>query len=64
LDPPTGRIEVRGNEGEGDQALESRTVPRADVAGVIAAVLADPSTIGRTIDFNSGDVPIAEAVHT
>jgi uncharacterized protein YbjT (DUF2867 family) len=63
LDPPTGRIEVRGDEGEGDQALESRTVPRADVAAVIAAVLADPSTIGRTIDFNSGDVPIAEAVY-
>ena len=62
LDPPTGRIEVRGSAGEGDRAVESRTVPRADVAAVIAAVLADPSTIGRTIEFNAGDAPIADAI--
>ncbi len=54
LDPPTGRIDVGG--------AESRTVARADVAAVIAAVLADGSTIGRTIEFNTGDTPIAEAV--
>ena len=53
LDPPTGRIDVGG---------ESRTVARADVAAVIAAVLADPSTVGRTIEFNAGSTPIAEAV--
>ncbi|KAA9110875.1 SDR family oxidoreductase [Microbacterium rhizomatis] len=54
LDPPTGRIDV--------DASESTTVPRADVAAVIAATLADPSTVGRSIRFNSGDVPIAEAI--
>ena len=54
LDPPTGRIDVGG--------AESRTVARADVAAVIAAVLADPSTIRRTIEFNAGETPIAEAV--
>ncbi|CDJ99518.1 NAD dependent epimerase/dehydratase family protein [Microbacterium sp. C448] len=53
LDPPTGRIDVGG---------ESRTVARADVAAVIAAVLADPSTVGQTIEFNAGSTPIADAV--
>lgn len=54
LDDPTGRIDV--------DATESRSVPRGDVAAVIAATIADPATIGRTIPFNSGDVPIAEAM--
>lgn len=54
LDPPTGRIDA--------SAAESASVPRADVAAVIAAVLADASTIRRTIGFNSGDTPIAEAI--
>ncbi|WP_100811045.1 MULTISPECIES: NAD(P)H-binding protein [unclassified Microbacterium] len=54
LDPPTGRIDVGG--------AESRTVARADVAAVIAAVLDEPSTIRRTIEFNTGETPIAEAV--
>jgi len=54
LDPPTGMIEV--------DAASSSTVPRADVAAVIAAVLADDRTIGRTIRFNSGAQPIATAV--
>lgn len=53
----TGAIEV------GDD-LEGGEVPREDVAAVALAVLHDPSTIGRTIDFNAGNVPIAEAVHT
>ncbi len=54
LEPPTGRIDV--------DAGTSGTVPRADVAAVIAAVLADDTTIGRTIRFNGGSVPIPEAV--
>jgi uncharacterized protein YbjT (DUF2867 family) len=54
LDEPTGRIEV----------LEpgSGRVGRADVAAVIAAALAEPTTIRRTIAFGNGDVPIAEAL--
>jgi uncharacterized protein YbjT (DUF2867 family) len=51
---PEGRIDVT--------ATESGSVSRADVAAVVAAVLADDATIGRTIRFNSGDVPIAEAI--
>ncbi|MGV9194481.1 SDR family oxidoreductase [Microbacterium sp. MC2] len=53
-DAPTGRIDTTADQ--------SGSVSRGDVAAVIDAVLADPSTIGRTIRFNSGDVPIAEAV--
>ncbi|PBJ38219.1 SDR family oxidoreductase [Mycobacterium avium] len=53
LDPPTGRLAVGRGKGE---------VSRADVASVVAAALADDSTIRRTIDFNNGDVPIAVAL--
>lgn len=52
LEPSTGRIAL-GAKGE---------VSREDVALVAAAALADGSTIGRTIEFNNGDVPIAEAL--
>lgn len=54
LAEPTGMIEV--------DAAESGSVGRADVAAVIAATLADDRTIGRTIRFNSGAEPIAEAL--
>ena len=54
LEPGTGRIDADADDGA--------TVPRADVAEVIAAVLADDSTIRRTIRFNAGDTPVAEAV--
>jgi len=53
LDPPTGRIGIWEAKGQ---------VARADVASVVAAALADDSTIGRTIDFNNGDVAIADAL--
>jgi uncharacterized protein YbjT (DUF2867 family) len=53
LEPATGRIALGKGKGE---------VSRADVALVVAAALADDSTIGRTIEFNNGDVPIAEAL--
>ncbi|AXE37977.1 NAD(P)H-binding protein [Acidipropionibacterium virtanenii] len=54
LDPPTGLIEADPT-GPG-------SVPRADVAAVIAAALADPTTVHRTIGFVSGPTPIADAV--
>ncbi|MGB3258446.1 MAG: NAD(P)H-binding protein [Ornithinimicrobium sp.] len=43
-------------------ADEASHVSRADVAAVIAAVLHDSSTVGRTITFNDGETPIADAV--
>lgn len=54
LGEATGRIDAR--------ATESGDVSRADVAAVIAATLADPSTVRRTIRFNTGQTPIAEAL--
>jgi uncharacterized protein YbjT (DUF2867 family) len=54
LDPPTGRIDVR--------AAEPGSVSRADVAAVIAAALEEPATVRRTVRFNTGDVPIREAL--
>lgn len=38
------------------------SVPREDVAAVLAAVLSQPSTFGVTTDLASGNVPIVEAV--
>lgn len=52
--PGTGAIDAAG-ESSGD-------VDRADVAAVVAAALAEPATIGRTIRFNRGGTPIAEAL--
>ena len=43
-------------------AARSASVSRADVAAVIAAVLADGDMQGRTVRFNSGDVPIPKAI--
>jgi uncharacterized protein YbjT (DUF2867 family) len=52
--PGTGRIDTT--------AEESRDVDRPDVAAVVAQALVEPATIGRTIRFNRGDTPIAEAL--
>ncbi|NHI17525.1 NAD(P)H-binding protein [Microbacterium excoecariae] len=54
LDEPTGRIDTV-HPGKG-------VVARGDVAAVAAAALGDASTVGRTIAFGNGDVPIAEAI--
>lgn len=56
LDPPTGLITTR------TRANPKEYITRADVATVIAAVIADPSSIGKTIPFINGDTLIAEAV--
>jgi uncharacterized protein YbjT (DUF2867 family) len=37
-------------------------VPRDDVARVIAAVLGDPGSIGKTFVVVGGDTPVDEAV--
>jgi uncharacterized protein YbjT (DUF2867 family) len=58
LEPATGRIAV------GADAAEKGSVSREDVALVAAAVLDNDSTIHRTIEFNNGDLAIAEALVT
>lgn len=55
LEPASGRIEL-------GPAADKGQVSRENVALVIAASLADPSTIGKTIEFNDGDTPITEAL--
>ncbi|RYP88276.1 SDR family oxidoreductase [Nocardioides guangzhouensis] len=54
-DPATGRIET-------GPTVTSSSVTREDVALVVAATLEDPGTVGRTIRFNNGETPIAEAL--
>lgn len=55
LDPGTGRIET----GPG---VSGTQVSREDVALVAAEVLQRPGTARRTIEFNNGPTPVAEAL--
>ena len=55
LDEPSGSIEITTTPGDVKAS-------RANVARVIAAVLADDSTIGKALPFTDGDAPIPEAV--
>jgi nucleoside-diphosphate-sugar epimerase len=54
-EPGTGRVSAAQN-------LDRGQIPRADVAAVLAAVLATPSAVGQAFDVVSGDTPIAEAI--
>lgn len=53
--PATGRVTAAPSTGRGD-------VPRADVAAVVAAVLADDALAGVTFEVVGGDVPVADAL--
>ncbi|WP_349862735.1 SDR family oxidoreductase [Leifsonia sp. WHRI 6310E] len=44
------------------ESVERGSIPREDVARLIAACLDEPGTIGKTWEAVSGDTPIAEAV--
>ena len=63
-DPWPGTLTFESRQGESELDAEAGEASRADVAAVIAAALADETTIGRTIRFTNGDVPIAEAIST
>lgn len=54
-EPATGLVEL------GEEVARAE-VPRADVAEVVAAVLADPQASRRQWNLVSGDVPVDEAV--
>lgn len=54
-DEPTGQVELA-------ETVERAQIPRADVAAVIAAVLATPSSIGKQWEVVSGPRSINEAV--
>ena len=46
------------------ERLGRGSVPRDDVAAVLAACLDEPRTVGRTFDLVSGDTPIDEALRS
>lgn len=54
-EPGTGRIEVS------DEPRQD-SVTREDVAQVAAVVLGELGTVDRTIRFNNGETPIADAI--
>ncbi|MFH8403281.1 NAD(P)H-binding protein [Streptomyces sp. NPDC018019] len=54
-EPGTGLVRLAESTGRGD-------VPRDDVAAVLAALLDEPGTAGRTLELIGGDTPVAEAV--
>jgi uncharacterized protein YbjT (DUF2867 family) len=54
-EPATGRIGLAPEAAKGQ-------VSRENVALVAAAALADDATVHRTIEFNDGEVPVAEAL--
>jgi uncharacterized protein YbjT (DUF2867 family) len=56
--PATGRIRLAPPPGP------AGTVPRADVAAVIAALLDNPATRHQTLELTSGDSPVAAAVQS
>lgn len=58
-DPATGLIEL------GVPALEQRgSIPRTDVAAVMAGCLQQPATIGATFEIVGGQRPIADALRS
>ncbi len=56
--PATGRVRLA------PPPVPRGTVPRADVAAVIAALLDEPGTRHQTFELVSGDTPVAVAVHS
>ncbi|MBG6225898.1 uncharacterized protein YbjT (DUF2867 family) [Arthrobacter sp. CAN_A2] len=54
-DPGTGKIEVSAKP-------QQDSVARDDVALVAAVVLGNLGTVDKTIQFNSGETPVAEAI--
>ncbi|MGH2747444.1 MAG: SDR family oxidoreductase [Actinomycetota bacterium] len=54
-DPGDGLVRI-------GESVERGSVPRDDVAAVIAAALEEPKTIGRVLELTDGDQPIAEAL--
>ena len=56
--PPSGRIRLAA------PPLPAGTIPRADVAAVIAALLDEPGARHQTLELTGGDSPVAAAVHS
>ena len=54
-EPGTGHVTA-------GEHVEPGSIPRADVAAVLAQALGAPNTIGKTFELASGETPIADAV--
>jgi uncharacterized protein YbjT (DUF2867 family) len=54
--PATGKIRLAA------PPVPAGTIPRADVAAVIAALLDEPGTVHQTLELVGGDSPVAAAV--
>lgn len=54
-DPGTGLVTLAERTGRG-------AVSRDDVAAVLATLLREPGTVGRTLELIGGEVPVSEAV--
>lgn len=54
-EPATGRVRLGDGVGRGE-------ISREDVAAVVAAVLHEPGTVGRTFELIGGDMPVDEAL--
>ena len=55
-DPATGSVQLADSTGRG-------TIPRADVAALVAACLVDGRAVGRQFEAISGSDPIDQALH-
>lgn len=60
-EPPTGRISLFPETGAVPAGTDT-SVPRADVAQVVAAALREPATVGRFVRFSTGDTAIPTAL--
>jgi uncharacterized protein YbjT (DUF2867 family) len=56
--PATGKVRLAA------PPVPRGTVPRADVAAVIAALLDTPGSRHQTLELVGGDTPVAAAVHS
>jgi uncharacterized protein YbjT (DUF2867 family) len=56
--PPTGKVRLAA------PPVPRGTVPRADVAAVIAGLLDEPGTGHKTLELVGGDSPVAAAVRS
>jgi uncharacterized protein YbjT (DUF2867 family) len=54
-DPGTGRVQI-------GERVSRGSISRDDVAAVLAMVLHTPSTIGKTFEVTSGNLPVEEAI--
>ena len=55
-DPGTGNVKA-------GKRNEFGSIPRADVAATLIAVLENENSIGKEFEVISGETPIAEAIH-